>query len=179
MAIEIERKFLVLNNSWQTSDIKGVNIKQGYIKNSIDSVVRIRLTDEKGFVTIKGNLIKEPKKKENMINNAAAGCSLEINDNNSLCRLEFEYEIPPQDALEMLGLCEKPLVEKIRYNINFMGYDWSIDYFEGDNYGLIVAEIELKTEHEIFEKPPWLGKEVTCDSRYLNSNLIKKPFKNW
>ncbi|MBF0230522.1 MAG: CYTH domain-containing protein [Desulfamplus sp.] len=164
MAIEIERKFLVSDNSWQTSDVKGRQIKQGYLKNSPESVVRIRVAGEKGFITVKGNI------NNNQIQNQK---------NHTLSRLEFEYEIPLQDAREMLGLCEKPLVEKIRYNINFMGFDWSIDYFEGDNYGLIVAEIELETEFQIFEKPPWVCKEVSDDPRYLNSNLIKNPFKNW
>ncbi|MBF0377894.1 MAG: CYTH domain-containing protein [Desulfamplus sp.] len=164
MAIEIERKFLVSDNSWKTSDIKGVNIKQGYIKNSIDSVVRIRVAGEKGFITVKGNINNNQAKNQK---------------NHTLSRLEFEYEIPVKDALDMLELCEKPLVEKIRYTINFMGFDWSIDYFEGDSYGLIVAEIELETEDQFFEKPPWAGKEVTHDSRYLNSNLIKNPFKHW
>jgi len=155
MGIEIERKFLVTDRSWHTSDLKGVQIKQGYLKNSHESVVRIRVAGEKGFITVKGTM------------------------EDSLCRSEFEYEIPVQDALEMLGMCQKPLVEKVRYYLNFMGFEWAIDLFEGENCGLVVAEIEIETENQIFEKPPWAGDEVTYDSRYLNSNLIKKPFNLW
>jgi len=155
MGIEIERKFLVKDNSWlDLLNGKGVAIRQGYLSNCPESVVRIRVAGEKGFITVKGK-------------------------NCNLSRLEFEYEIPFQDAIDMLALCLTPLVEKVRYQLNFMGFEWCVDKFEGMNQGLIIAEIELETEIQPFEKPPWAGDEVTADPRYFNSNLINHPFQNW
>jgi len=154
MGIEIERKFLVKDESWLSLSIKGVPIRQGYLSNSHESVVRVRVAGEKGFITVKGK-------------------------NCNVSRVEFEYEIPLQDAVEMLALCLTPLVEKVRYILDFMGFEWSIDRFEGSNQGLVVAEIELETEAQPFEKPPWAGEEVTDDPRYFNSNLIDHPFENW
>lgn len=168
MGIEIERKFLVLNDLWLTSDIKRVEIKQGYLTNSSELAVRIRVAGERGFITVKSK--REKTQKE-------IGQNVIID--NSLSRLEFEYEIPVKDALEMFLLCKRPLIEKIRYYCTFMGFEWCIDRFEGDNQGLVVAEIELETEEQKFEKPCWVGEEVSNDPRYLNSNLISNPFKNW
>ncbi|MBF0412038.1 MAG: CYTH domain-containing protein [Desulfamplus sp.] len=162
MGIEIERKFLVTDNSWLTSDIKYVQIKQGYLKNSSESSVRIRVAGEKGFITVKGKI-----------------GSLLKNKNSTIMRLEFEYEIPVKDALEMLKLCENPLIEKVRYQVYFMDFEWCIDLFEGDNQGLVVAEIELESEEQKFETPHWAGEDVSDDPRYLNSNLITNPFKKW
>ncbi len=168
MGIEIERKFLVLNDLWLTSDTKGIEIKQGYLTNSSDLTVRIRVAGERGFITVKSKTEKLQREREQ-----------NVIINNSLSRLEFEYEIPVKDALEMLLLCKRPLIEKTRYYCTFMEFEWSIDRFEGDNQGLVVAEIELETEEQRFEKPFWVGEEVSDDPRYLNSNLIRNPFKNW
>ncbi len=151
MGIEIERKFLVKDDSWRTSDLQGVYIKQGYLKNSVESVVRIRIAQGKGFLTIKGITV-----------NAS--------------RREFEYEIPLEDADILLDeLCEKPLIEKIRYTVWFKGFKWEIDEFFCHNKGLIVAEIELDKEERVFEYPEWVGREVTCDPSYFNSNLTWEP----
>lgn len=154
MGIEIEKKFLVKGNSWHTPDIKGTPIKQGYLKNGPEAVVRIRVTGNRAFITVKGKTV---------------GAS----------RLEFEYAIPVPDAVEMLSLCRPPLVEKIRYAIDFKGLEWTIDIFSGSNQGLVVAEIELIHEDQPFEIPPWAGREVTDDPRYYNSNLIRHPFCSW
>ncbi|MCP4114428.1 MAG: CYTH domain-containing protein [Desulfobacteraceae bacterium] len=155
MAIEIERKFLLKNDSWKASGVKPLVLKQGYIMNSKTGVVRIRISDSTGFITVKGRT-------------------------RNASRLEYEYEIPVKDAEEMLhNLCEKPLVEKNRYNIDHGGFQWSVDQFLGANLGLVVAEIELDSEEQAFERPPWLGKEVTGDSRYFNSNLIATPYPDW
>ncbi len=154
MAIEIERKFIIKNNEWHTPEIMGLSMKQGYLTNSPESVVRIRMAGEQAFITVKGKT-------------------------KGATRLEFEYEIPVTDALEMLELCQKPLVEKIRYMIYYRGFEWSIDIFSGSNQGLAVAEIELDSEEQCFEIPPWARREVTEDPRYYNSNLINHPFNSW
>ncbi len=151
MGIEIERKFLVKNDSWRNSDIKGIFIKQGYLKNSIDSVVRVRIAGKKAYICVKGKTI-----------NAS--------------RLEFEYEIPLQDAEEMLEkLCPKPLIEKIRYKVWYKGLKWEIDEFLRHNKGLVIAEIELDKPDQALNYPEWIGKEVTDDPGYFNSNLMHNP----
>ncbi len=151
MAIETERKFLLKNNSWRATGIKGVFLKQGYLKNSQKSVVRIRLAGETGYITVKGTT-------------------------RNASRLEFEYAIPAVDAEEMLEkLCEKPLIEKVRYTIPVNGFQWSIDEFSGRNKGLVIAEIELATRDQAFKYPEWIGKEVTDDPRYFNSSLVANP----
>lgn len=155
MGIEIERKFLLKNDAWKKSNAKPLVLKQGYIKNSKKGVVRIRTCDSTGFITVKG-------------------------ETRNASRLEYEYEIPVKDAEEMLDkLCDKPLVEKKRYNIDHGGFQWSVDQFLGANLGLVVAEIELETEDQAFDRPSWLGKEVTGDPRYFNSNLITTPYSDW
>jgi len=117
--------------------------------------VRVRTIDDKGFLTIKGVTV-------------------------GAARAEYEYEIPAREADEMLtNLCEKPLIEKNRYKIKAGEVTWEVDEFFGDNEGLVVAEVELATEDQTFEKPAWVGAEVTGDPRYFNSNLTKNPFKNW
>jgi CYTH domain-containing protein len=117
--------------------------------------VRVRTASKKAFITIKGTRI-------------------------SATRLEFEYEIPFEDAELMLdSLCEKPIIEKIRYIIKHSGFKWEVDEFLGDNKGLIVAEVELKSEKQKIVLPPWIGKEVTEDSRYANSSLVRNPYKSW
>lgn len=152
MGMEIERKFLV-NEEWNPKG-KGIVVRQGYLPQSGELLVRIRRQDDKAYITLKGRT-------------------------TSITRAEYEYEIPVGDADELFTFCSRPLIEKERYIENFEGHIWEVDKFFGENDGLIVAEIELKDENEKFEKPSWLGKEVSGDARYYNSNLIKNPFKNW
>lgn len=152
MATEIERKFLVNEGSWRQA--KGTKYRQGYLNSEKERVVRVRTIDNKGYLTIKG---------------ITAGAS----------RMEFEYEIPLQDANELLNICEKPLIEKIRYKVEDGDVVWEVDEFAGDNQGLIVAEVELQNEDQRFSKPNWVAEEVTGDPRYFNSNLIKNPYTMW
>ncbi len=154
MGKEIERKYLVKSDEFKKL-AKGTSYRQGYLSTVKERTVRVRTIDDKGYLTIKGITI---------------GAS----------RVEYEYEIPAKEADDMLSnLCEKPLIEKNRYKIPFAGLTWEVDEFFGDNDGLIVAEVELKSEDQKIEKPAWIGKEVTTDPRYFNSNLTKNPFKNW
>jgi adenylate cyclase len=159
MGIEIERKFLVLNDDWKKDDCKkdviGVFFRQGYLASGKPCTVRVRLVGDKGFVTIKGTV-------------------------TGISRSEFEYAIPAEDARQMLDtLCQQPLIEKTRYRIDYQGHIWEVDEFHGANQGLTVAEIELASETEGFAKPQWLGKEVSADPRYFNSSLVKHPFSEW
>ena len=154
MAIETERKFLLhyLPSSLLT---RGTLIRQGYMVTKKNIVVRIRLSGDNAFLTVKG---------------ATRNAS----------RKEYEYPVPQQDAMEMLSIfCKKPLIEKTRYQIEFKGFEWVIDLFSGVNKGLVVAEIELDSIDQPFEKPDWIGKEVTHDPRYFNSNLIEAPYSTW
>lgn len=154
MAIEIEKKFL-LNYLPSALMTKGTLIRQGYMVNQKEMVVRVRLSGNRAFLTIKGETC-----------NAA--------------RKEYEYPVPQEDAMEMLDLfCKKPLIEKTRYQIEFKGFEWVIDQFSGDNQGLVVAEIELNSMDQVFEKPDWIGQEVTHDPGYFNSNLIQTPYSTW
>lgn len=155
MAIEIEHKFLLSNENWRQSVSNSTYYKQGYLSQGKNGVVRIRVSDNEAWLVIKG---------------ATIGTS----------RPEFTYDIPLAEAHELLDqLCEKPLIEKIRHFIHAGDHVWEIDEFKGDNEGLIVAEIELTTEGEPFDKPEWIGQEVTDDPRYYNNNLATNPFKNW
>jgi len=154
MAKEIERKFLVNGDAWRTL-AKGTMYRQGYLNSAKERTVRIRTADEKAFLTIKGITV-------------------------GAARTEYEYEIPFDEGKAMLEqLAEKPLIEKRRYKIRVADVMWEIDEFLGENDGLIVAEVELTGEDQVFDKPVWLGKEVTDDPRYYNANLIKNPFKYW
>ncbi len=154
MNIEIERKFLVLNDSYKASATPH-RIAQGYICNASDRVVRIRCYDQRAFITLK---------------DATVG----------FARHEFEYEIPVDDARQMLDtMCMRPIIDKTRYCLPQGDLCWEIDEFHGENEGLVVAEIELPSKETKFEKPAFIGREVTGDERYYNSNLIKNPFKNW
>ncbi len=154
MALEIERKFLVKDISF-LKNFKGIPIKQGYLFIGDNSVGRVRIKGDKAFLTVKGRT-------------------------GSISRLEFEYPIPVEDALTMLErICIKPLIEKERFEVRFGSHLWEIDVFYGENKGLIIAEIELNDENECFEKPRWLGKEVTDDERYYNYSLVKNPFSRW
>lgn len=152
MGIEIERKFLVINDEWRSAP--AVYFCQGYLNRSKERTVRIRVAGDTGFLTIKGQ---------------SQGAS----------RAEFEYEIPLADAKQMLSLCDGPLIEKYRRKISYAGMLWEVDEFLGENQGLVVAEIELESEQQAFAKPDWLGEEVTQDARYYNSNLSINPFSNW
>ncbi len=152
MGTEIERKFMVKEGDWRKQ--KAAKYRQGYLSTVKERTVRVRTVEDKGYLTIKG---------------IAIGAS----------RMEFEYEIPRQDADTLLEICEKPLIEKNRYKIMHGGFVWEVDEFFGENQGLIVAEIELASEDQNFSKPDWVGKEVTGDSRYFNANLIKNPYTKW
>ena len=154
MALEIERKFLLKNDSWKGLVKEEIPIKQGYLNSEKERTVRVRIYGEIGVLTIKGK-------------------------NNNLTRKEFEYTIPLSDALEMLKLAEMPIIEKTRFIVINAGNTWEIDVFEGVNKGLIVAEIELESETEEFEIPNWIGDEVSADPRYYNASLIKHPFTDW
>ncbi len=155
MAQEIERKFLVLNESWRENAGPGVYISQGYLGETKGSSVRVRVEGERANINIKG---------------ATLGIS----------RTEYEYPIPLDEALEMLkNLCLKPLIEKSRYKVKVGNHIWEVDLFAGDNAGLIVAEVELESEDQPFEKPAWAGDEVSDDPRYYNVCLVKHPYKDW
>jgi len=154
MGTEIERKFLLKGDSWR-SLAKGTQYRQGYLNSSKERIVRVRTIDDKGYLTIKGITV-------------------------GATRVEYEYDIPETDAKAMLDdLCEKPIIEKKRYKIDFGGFTWEVDEFFGDNSGLIVAEVELESEEQRFEKPDWVGDEVTGDPKYFNSNLIITPYIKW
>ena len=153
MALEIERKFLVIEHVWRNR--KGTIYRQGYLNTDKRRNVRVRVIGDRGFLTIKG---------------IARGA----------VRVEFEYQIPLSEAEAMLkDLCEKPLIEKKRYKIRHQGLVWEVDEFFGQNQGLVVAEVELEREDEAFVKPQWIGEEVTGDPRYFNSNLIHHPYCKW
>ena len=155
MAKEIERKFLVDGNFKQYSK-KETRITQGYLSSIPERTVRVRIKGEKGFITIKGI-------------GSASGAS----------RYEWEKEIPVSEVKELLEICEPGAIDKTRYNVEFGGFTWEVDEFYSENDGLVVAEIELPSEETSFEKPEWLGEEVTGDAKYYNSMLMKNPYKNW
>jgi adenylate cyclase len=152
MAIEIERKFLVTGDDWR--DSPAVYYSQGYLSRAKERTVRVRIAGDQAFLTVKG------------VSNGAS-------------RVEFEYAIPLEDGREMLALCEQPLIEKYRRKLPYAGYVWEVDEFLGDNLGLVIAEIELPSENAQFEKPSWIGEEVTSDPRYFNSALISHPWQKW
>ncbi|MEQ1543575.1 CYTH domain-containing protein [Methyloglobulus sp.] len=155
MAIEIEHKFLLANEDWRQHVKKSVKYKQGYLSSQPTSSIRIRISDNQAWLNIKS---------------ATIGTE----------RLEFEYEIPLSDADEIINtLCRKPLIEKIRHFVTNDRNIWEIDEFQGENQGLIVAEIELSKVGQNFTKPHWLGAEVTHDLRYYNNNLALNPYINW
>ena len=154
MGKEIERKFLVTNDSWR-SDAAGVRYRQGYLSTEPERTARIRIAGDNAYLTIKGK-------------------------SEGATRLEYEYPIPVADADEMLEhLCLRPIIEKTRYKVEHAGMTWEIDEFEGDNAGLLMAEVELQSEDQTVEFPDWVGEEVTGDERYYNANLIAKPFTTW
>ena len=151
--IEIERKYLVVNESYKAG--KPIRISQGYICSEEDRVVRVRIKGDKGYITIK---------------NATIG----------FARNEYEYEIPVADAEAMLqNTCQQPIIDKTRYVLDYKGFTWEVDEFHGDNEGLVVAEIELENRDAEFERPDFVGEEVTGEARYYNACLFKKPYKTW
>ncbi|MFM2369337.1 MAG: hypothetical protein RL619_1637 [Bacteroidota bacterium] len=154
--IEIERKFLVKNDSFKTAAFTQNHIAQGYLSSVPERTVRVRIKGEKGFLTIKG-----------------------ISNESGLSRFEWEKEISVEEAKKLLLLCEKGVIDKTRFEVKSGNHVYEIDVFYGDNEGLIIAEIELDSETETFEKPNWLGEEVTHDKRYYNSYLSNNPYKNW
>lgn len=155
MAIETERKFLVNRSLWETID-RGESslIRQAYLSTETDKVVRVRVMDNIGWLCIKG-------KRE------------------GISRLEFEYSIPVEDAEQMITHFAKSELSKLRYKVKAGELTWEVDEFLGDNNGLLIAEIELDSENQSYDKPSWLGNEVTFDDRYSNSSLAVKPFKDW
>ena len=156
MSLEIERKFLVKNDTWKKVTFKQIIIKQGYLNSDKNRTVRIRISDHQGFITVKG------------VSNASGAT-----------RFEWEKEIDVTEATEMLSLCETTIIDKNRFLVESGKHIFEIDEFYGDNQGLIIAEIELNSENETFEKPTWLGEEVTGNAKYYNSYLSKFPFSTW
>jgi adenylate cyclase len=154
MGIEIERKFRVVGDGWQDGEPLGVRIAQGYLTQDPSRTVRVRISGETGWLTIKGL-------------------------NRGIARLEFEYEIPLPDARELLSLCLPSVIDKTRYRIPYAGNVWELDVFHGENAGLIIVEVELDDESVIPELPPWVGEEVSSETRYYNSSLAVLPYLKW
>lgn len=155
MSQEIERKFLVAGDFRPFA--KGViRVIQGYISSDPERTVRIRVKEDKGFITIKG-----------------------VSTASGMSRFEWEKEISVSEAYELLDVCEPGVIDKMRYLVEVGDHTYEVDEFHGDNEGLIVAEIELAAEDDFFVKPEWLGEEVTGDTKYYNSMLMKNPYKNW
>ncbi|MEM7032220.1 MAG: CYTH domain-containing protein [Chloroflexota bacterium] len=154
MGTEIERKFLVKDNRWQ-SGLKGVLCRQGYLTTNSDTTVRVRIKGDRGYLTIKG-------------------------PSEGLTRAEYEYEIPIQDAIEMLNqYCVEGVVEKERFMVSHDAMTWEIDVFKGQNEGLILAEVELIDEEQVVAIPEWVGEEVSHDPQYRNAYLAQHPYCNW
>jgi adenylate cyclase len=154
MTLEIERKYLVTGTDWRVPG-SGAHYRQGYLSTAPERSVRIRISGDRGYLTIKG---------------ATTGA----------VRTEYEYAIPVKDAREMLEhLCERPLIEKTRYTLVYRGLKWEVDEFLGSNAGLVIAEVELEKEDQVIELPGWVGREVTGDPRYYNASLIANPYSNW
>jgi adenylate cyclase len=154
MGEEIERKFLVKGDQWRQGK-KATHTCQGYLAITDDCTVRVRLQEKEAFLTIKGK-------------------------SEGISRREYEYGIPVADAREMLArLCPQPHIEKNRYKVTHAGIEWEVDEFLKENRGLVVAEVELESEDQEIELPPWVGKEVSDDSRYSNANLARHPFSKW
>ena len=152
MAMEIERKFLVTADDWRSAD--GVLYRQGYLNRDKSRTVRVRIAGDEAFLTIKGKT-------------------------SGISRSEFEYAIPVSEAQDLLALCDGALVEKIRRKIPFAGLIWEVDEFLGANAGLVVVEVELASVDQVFDKPAWVGEEVSDDPRYFNASLSTYPFNAW
>jgi adenylate cyclase len=155
MAIEIEHKFLLRDDRWRQQVERSARMRQGYLTSDARCSVRVRVADGQGFLNLKSGTL-------------------------GIQRSEYEYPIPLAEAEEILDtLCEKPLLEKTRHFLWFSEHLWEIDEFEGDNAGLIVAEVELSQADELFARPDWLGEEVSHDIRYYNSQLARHPYQTW
>jgi adenylate cyclase len=154
--IEIERKFLVTSDEYKTAAFAKNEIAQGYLNSTPERTVRVRIKGNKGYLTIKGK-----------------------GNESGMSRFEWEKEIPVSEAKSLLELCEKGVISKTRFEIKVGNHVYEVDEFYGENSGLVIAEIELKSETETFEKPSWLGNEVTNNEQYYNAYLSKTPFKNW
>jgi len=155
MATEIERKFLLKDDGWRAAADHGVVMRQGYLLGSERASVRVRIAGARANLNIKSATL-------------------------GVTRQEYEYPIPLDDAHEMLDtLCQTPLIEKTRYHVRHGEHTWEVDVFAGDNAGLVVAEIELGHVDETFERPPWLGEEVSDDPRYYNVCLVRHPYRDW
>ncbi|GAA0715674.1 CYTH domain-containing protein [Aquimarina litoralis] len=154
--IEIERKFLVKSNAYKQSANKSIHIIQGFLNTDPNRTVRIRIKGEQAFITVKGK-----------------------SNDTGTSRFEWEKNIPVEDAKNLIEICEQGVIKKIRYEIPSGDHVFEVDEFFDENQGLIIAEIELQDENEAFDKPNWLGDEVTGDPKYYNSQLSKLPFRNW
>lgn len=156
MAQEIERKFLVSSTAFKQASFKQTAVKQGYLSSDPNRIVRIRIRHQKGYITIKG-----------------------LGNTTGASRYEWEKEIPLDEAEKLLEICESGIISKTRYEIKSGNHIIEVDEFHGENQGLVVAEVELANEDEPFQKPDWLGAEVTGDKKYYNSILKKNPFTRW
>ena len=154
--IEIERKFLVLSDDFINESFSQKRIVQGYLSSTPERTVRVRIKGDKGYLTIKGK-----------------------SSTNGTTRLEWEREISVMDAETLLNICESGIIDKVRYEVKVGHHVYEVDIFSGENDGLVMAEIELESESETFERPKWLGEEVTNDERYYNAYLSKNPFNRW
>src|SRR5690606_12269393 len=153
---EIERKFLVISDVFKNEAIQKSRIIQGFLNSDKERTVRIRLKDDEGFLTVKG-----------------------LSDDGGLSRFEWETNITKAEAEALLKLCEKGVIDKIRYDVPVGHHTFEVDEFFGNNAGLIIAEIELNDVNEVFQKPNWIGEEVTGNIKYYNSQLSKQPFNTW
>jgi CYTH domain-containing protein len=153
MGIEIERKFLVVGEDWKNG-ITPEHLSQGYLNRDKQRTVRVRIAGNEAWLTIKGQ-------------------------SQGATRAEFEYPVPIADAQQLLAMSDGPRVEKYRWRVPHGGLVWEVDEFLGENAGLVVAEVELTSEDQVFEKPSWAGAEVTDDPRYFNSSLASRPFSSW
>jgi len=154
--IEIERKFLIKSDIYKGESHQKFRIIQGFLNRDPERTVRVRIKDDRGMLTVKG-----------------------LSSNDGLSRFEWEKEILKNEAKALLEFCEEGVIDKLRYEINVGKHIFEVDEFFGDNEGLVIAEVELNSEDEIFEKPNWLGEEVTGNIKYYNSQLSKQPFNTW
>lgn len=155
MATEIERKFLVTDESWRQQVYRSEHLCQGYLVSDRQRSVRVRVSDNEAWLNIKSGTL-------------------------GVSRSEYEYPIPVEDGREILDhLCRRPLLEKTRHYVRYGSYVWEIDVFEGDNEGLVMAEVELANSEDKFPRPQWLGEDVSDDPRYYNARLVEHPYKDW
>jgi CYTH domain-containing protein len=154
--IEIERKFLVTSDAFKAEAFDKYKIKQGFLNSHKNRTVRVRLKKDKGYITVKGR-----------------------SSEDGLARFEWENEISIAEAESLLKLCERGIIDKMRYEVTSKSHVFEVDVFYGENEGLVIAEVELSSKNERFQQPNWLGAEVTGDIKYYNSLLSKRPFKTW